>query len=161
MSYRMSINLVKSIDEFDPYPDLPEQHAFLNHDDFPFILPIAEPGDSLEGGARKLYGRADAIRVVELAQCEDWKQQKLQLPSIDWDRNYINVSQGRMKTCCQRATDIDIIWNFKGATPENAACISSNRPSVLPLVRAVQKLSITFARLPDKVNSNLSETESL
>ena len=52
-----------------------------------------------------------------------------------------------LKTFSQRAAAMDIIWQREGTTPENAAWLTSFVPHMMPLVKAVSKLSTAEVHL--------------
>ena len=148
---------------------LPGRYALVTCGEFPFVLPLPIEEDDLETTARKACSLADAIRdgcritltsevasfrrkhnaeafakermsVAELAQYEEWKEQRACLPEFDWLVNQTPVPSNAEKTFSQRAAAIDLIWQRQGTTPENAAWLTANIPTILPLVKAVTKL---------------------
>ncbi|KAJ6093487.1 hypothetical protein N7486_008776 [Penicillium sp. IBT 16267x] len=114
---------------------------------------------------------AEAIAIgrmkdIELEQYEKWKGGKVQLPSIDWDRDRSHVDENGRKTFSQRATAMNIIWNIQCAAPENAVWVSLHRPTVLPLLKAVTKLLAVqmsvISDTPSKLSgSGLAEIQTL
>ncbi|PWY91376.1 hypothetical protein BO94DRAFT_533510 [Aspergillus sclerotioniger CBS 115572] len=67
----------------------------------------------------------------------------MRLPEFDWEENVAPVPQGAqsLKKFTQRAEAMDIIFDHQGATPEHASWLTSNMAIVLPLVKAVTKVS--------------------
>ncbi|KAJ6028757.1 hypothetical protein N7540_004333 [Penicillium herquei] len=154
----------------------PDQHALLALQEFPFMLPIPKSEDTLESTARKLGSLAIAIRNggsllltngsgstpqrhkaedfakermtdTELAQYNEWKQNKLSLPHINWQANRSPVEAANSKTFSPRAMAMNVIWGCQAAVPENAVWLCNNLPSILPLVKAVTKLLSAQAHL--------------
>lgn len=72
-------------------------------------------------------------------------------PAFDWDANVAPVPTGAhsRKKFAQRAAAMDIIWGHEGATPEHAAWLTFHRPSVLPLVKAVTKVTNLTRHMKD------------
>ncbi|KAJ5108335.1 hypothetical protein N7456_005010 [Penicillium angulare] len=161
-----------------------EQLALLTSNALPFFLPIPERNDDLEATAKKLHGLADAIQSggklslmggtastphrhdteafakermteVERAQYEEWKHQKLILPSINWDTERLAVPPAGEHTFTQRAMAMDIIWNHQGASPENATWLTHHIPNIMPLIKAVTK--VLSARQHLEVHDPLSK----
>ncbi|KAJ5155399.1 hypothetical protein N7492_008202 [Penicillium capsulatum] len=147
----------------------PQQLALLSRNEFPFRLQLPKPEDNMMTTVRKLQTLAGVVdaghslsltagvasnmherkieafakeRMVdtELAQYEEWKQNKFELPEINWVANVSPVGPDSQKTFTQRAAAIDLIWQQQGTTPENAAWLTTNIPAMLPLVKAVTKL---------------------
>ncbi|KAJ5584573.1 uncharacterized protein N7459_004373 [Penicillium hispanicum] len=162
-------NTDQMVPEHDNCSDVPEQMAVVNCDEFPFVLPIPRETDDLEVTVRKLNGLAGVVRTgqrlvlttgvasnprrhnaeafakermtaMELAQYEEWKEQKSHLPDFDWTVNQVPVPPGGLNTFSQRAAAMDILWQRQGATPENAAWLNANIPRMMPLVKAITKL---------------------
>lgn len=150
-------------------PVTPQQLALLTRNEFPFRLQLPKAEDDLETTVRKLETLSGVLAAghslsltagvasniherkaeafakermvdIELAQYEAWKQNKFELPEINWVKNVASVSPESRKTFTQRATAIDVIWGQQGTTPENAAWLTTNIPAMLPLVKAVTKL---------------------
>lgn len=156
--------------------DFQNQLAVPTGTEFPFVLPVPREEDDLEATARKLRGLADMVTagrslalaageasskprrnaeafakermtVIELAQYEEWKQQKFPLPEFDWTANRVPVVANNLKTFSQRAAAMNIIWQRDDATPENAAWLTNFVPRMAPLLKAVTKLSTAEAHL--------------
>ncbi|KAL2813222.1 hypothetical protein BJX63DRAFT_432037 [Aspergillus granulosus] len=70
-------------------------------------------------------------------------QNSFRLPEFNWEQNVSPVPQGAqsLKKFTQRAAAMDIIFRHQGATPENAAWLTFNMVPVLPLVKAVTRIS--------------------
>ncbi|KAJ0427032.1 hypothetical protein BJY00DRAFT_307016 [Aspergillus carlsbadensis] len=65
------------------------------------------------------------------------------LPDFNWEQNVAPVPEGAQssKRFTQRAAAMDIVFGHQGTTPENAAWLTFNMASLLPLVKAVTKIS--------------------
>ncbi|RAK71408.1 uncharacterized protein BO72DRAFT_392096 [Aspergillus fijiensis CBS 313.89] len=86
----------------------------------------------------------------EILLYEAWKARKADpnvegslLPSFDWIANVAPVPQGAhsLKKLTKRAAAMDVVFDHQGATPENAAWLTSRMPATLPLVKAVARIS--------------------
>ncbi|OJJ67939.1 hypothetical protein ASPBRDRAFT_33785 [Aspergillus brasiliensis CBS 101740] len=67
----------------------------------------------------------------------------MQLPYFNWEQNVAPVPQGAqsMKKFTQRAAAMDVVFGHRGATPENASWLTSHMVFMLPLVKAVTKVT--------------------
>jgi hypothetical protein len=70
-------------------------------------------------------------------------QKWFRLPDFNWEQNVAPVPEGAqsLKRFTQRAAAMDIVFRHQGATPENAAWLTFNMAPLLPLVKAVTKIS--------------------
>ncbi|KKK24462.1 hypothetical protein ARAM_005532 [Aspergillus rambellii] len=70
-------------------------------------------------------------------------EQTFNLPEFDWDKNRAPVPQGQqsMKKFTQRATAMDIVFGYQGATPEHASWLTLSMPEMLPLIKVVAKIN--------------------
>lgn len=84
----------------------------------------------------------ERMSAVELGLYEEWQNNSLQLPEFNWAQNVIPVPPDAhaLKTFLQRAAAMDIIWDYQGASAENAAWLASHMAALLPLVKAVTKV---------------------
>lgn len=153
-----------------PPTDPPQQPlALLTSSEFPFVMPIPTSSDDLEATATKLQGLASALssgrglalttgsrasphsheieafakeRMVdpESAQYEQWKAGQLDLPQLDLATHRTVVQPEALSTFTQRAEAINVIYKCRGVDPENAAWVSTNIPTLMPLVKAVGKI---------------------
>jgi hypothetical protein len=71
---------------------------------------------------------------------EMWKAGIIVLPHFDWDSNQSPLPPNSEKTFDQRAVAMNIIWGRQDATPENAVWLTNNLSTLLPLVKAINKL---------------------
>ncbi|KAL2812234.1 hypothetical protein BDW59DRAFT_155339 [Aspergillus cavernicola] len=71
------------------------------------------------------------------------KQKGFRVPEFDWVANVAPIPGGpkSVKKFAQRAAAMDIVFGHQGATPENAAWLTFNMLTLLPLVTAVNKVS--------------------
>ncbi|KAB8236091.1 uncharacterized protein BDW43DRAFT_20433 [Aspergillus alliaceus] len=71
------------------------------------------------------------------------KHKPLVIPEFDWDKNKTSVPTGAhsVRKFTQRAAAMDIVWGHQGATPEHASWLTFNMPSMLPLIKAITKIS--------------------
>ncbi|KAA8641903.1 hypothetical protein EYZ11_002169 [Aspergillus tanneri] len=67
----------------------------------------------------------------------------MKLPDFDWDKNVAPVPQGSrsLKKFKQRAEAMAQIWDHQGVKPEHASWLTFNMTALLPLVKAVTKIS--------------------
>ncbi|KAK1144487.1 hypothetical protein N8T08_005360 [Aspergillus melleus] len=67
----------------------------------------------------------------------------MRLPDFNWDKWVAPLPNGAqsLNRFRQRAEAMDRIWGHRGATPENASWLTFHLPSMLPLVKAVTKVS--------------------
>ncbi|PYH95305.1 hypothetical protein BO71DRAFT_449450 [Aspergillus ellipticus CBS 707.79] len=100
----------------------------------------------------------ESLTTMELEQYESWKRmteshgnmhsgesrgETMKLPGFNWETNLAPVPQGAqsMKKFTKRAAAMDIVFGHQGATPEHAAWLTSNMIFILPLIKAVTKVS--------------------
>lgn len=151
-------------------PHNPQQLAHLTSSEFPFVLPIPAADDGLEATAAKLRALADAISggggglsltngpkpishwqeiesfakermlEVEWHRYQEWKEEKIALPEVDWATSRIRVMPESANSFAHRAEAINIIYRCRGVEPENAAWVSNNIPRLVPLIKAVCKV---------------------
>jgi hypothetical protein len=88
------------------------------------------------------------------------------LPDFNWDWNVSSVPEGAqsLKKFTQRAAAMDIVFGHQGAAPENAVWLTYNMAPLLPLVKAVTKISNMERHLEENRSRNapsqrLSEME--
>ncbi|PLB53765.1 hypothetical protein P170DRAFT_451772 [Aspergillus steynii IBT 23096] len=95
------------------------------------------------------------LTPYELQQYEHWRKSRdshdngcykndtMKLPDINWEENVAPVPNGAqsLKKFRQRAEAMDRIWGYQGATPEHASWLTYHLTSMLPLVKAVTKIS--------------------
>ena len=147
---------------------LPENMARLVFKDLPFLIPLPTATDDLETAARKMDAIANIItqggrlelnvwpdsiilrhdsegfgkqsmNTTELLAFDAWQYGNVPVPAFDWTCT-MPVTEDSRKTCQDRAAAMDIIWQHRGATPGNAAWLSTKMSAVLPLVKAVEKV---------------------
>lgn len=94
----------------------------------------------------------------ELELYENWREQKLDLPNIDWIANRFTVSPISPKHR-KYARAMDIIWDHEGAVPENFAWLCERKAAYLPLVKAVMKLMAATERFGDPAIAHLNGRE--
>ncbi|KAE8354804.1 hypothetical protein BDV28DRAFT_130175 [Aspergillus coremiiformis] len=65
------------------------------------------------------------------------------IPEFNWNENTAPVPTGALsvRKFTQRAAAMDIVWGHQGATPEHASWLTFNMPSMLPLIKAINKIS--------------------
>lgn len=148
----------------------PSDHlAQLSWNELPIFMAIPTAEDSLDDTARKLYSLADAVangrslalsanqsslptrqtaesfakeRMLpqEKEYYEMWKAGTIFLPHFNWNSNQCPLPPNSEKTFDQRAAAMNIIWGRQDATPENAVWLTNNLSTLLPLVKAINKL---------------------
>ncbi|KAB8221852.1 hypothetical protein BDV33DRAFT_229942 [Aspergillus novoparasiticus] len=71
------------------------------------------------------------------------QQKPLNIPEFNWDENKAPVPTGAnsVRKFTQRAAVMDMIWGHQGATPEHASWLTFNMPVMLPLIKAITKVS--------------------
>ncbi|KAJ5924312.1 hypothetical protein N7466_008499 [Penicillium verhagenii] len=83
------------------------------------------------------------MNPAEQAAYWQWKLKKVKLPVIDWVENSLDFyGRDSKRTFTLLATAIDLIWDIRGTTLQNACWISHHKPEVMDLVMAVKKLLI-------------------
>ncbi|KAJ5103982.1 hypothetical protein N7532_004511 [Penicillium argentinense] len=155
----------------------PDRLAALIWDRFPFFMAVPSDDDDLDATARKVRTLADAVAngceitlspaqdtlpgrrdvedfakermlAVEREHYELWKKGAIQLPPFDWDANKLQLHKNQKpENFYGRMAAMDIIWNHQGTTPENVIWLSNNIRSMLPLVKAVEKMLGAHAHL--------------
>ncbi|KAL2844761.1 hypothetical protein BJY01DRAFT_214785 [Aspergillus pseudoustus] len=90
-------------------------------------------------------------------------QTRFRLPAFNWEANIAPVPQGAQssKKFAQRAAAMDIVFGHQGATPENAAWLTYNLVPILPLVKAVTKISNMERHFRENKNKNTSSVQGL
>ncbi|GCB24208.1 hypothetical protein AAWM_07093 [Aspergillus awamori] len=75
--------------------------------------------------------------------CGEEDRNGMKLPYFDWEQNVAPVPQGAqsLKRFTQRAAAMDVVFGHQGATPENASWLTSHMIFMLPLVKAVTKIT--------------------
>ncbi|RJE22675.1 hypothetical protein PHISCL_04978 [Aspergillus sclerotialis] len=78
----------------------------------------------------------------ELESYTDWKTRTTPVPPFDWEHNKTPIPTGAQseKKFTRRAEAMDVVWGYKGATPEHASWLTFNMPGTLPLVKAVSRV---------------------
>lgn len=73
----------------------------------------------------------------------DNNEEIMQLPDFNWEKHVAPVPNGAqsLRKFRQRAEAMDQIWGHRGATPEHASWLTYHLTSMLPLVKAVTKIS--------------------
>ncbi|KAE8146508.1 hypothetical protein BDV25DRAFT_162325 [Aspergillus avenaceus] len=79
----------------------------------------------------------------------------MKLPEFNWDENKAPVPSGAqsVKKFTQRAAAMDVVWGHQGATAEHAAWLTFNMVHILPLIKAITKLS--------NIQKHIKETDPL
>jgi hypothetical protein len=67
----------------------------------------------------------------------------LEIPEFNWDENKAPVPTGAQsaRKFTQRAAAMDVVWGHHGATAEHASWLTFNMASMLPLIKALTKIS--------------------
>jgi hypothetical protein len=149
-------------------PILPKNTARLTWGDLPFLIPLPTVHDGLEATARKMQAIATIVGAggrlelntwphsiivrhdaearakqtmtdSELTAFDDWQYGNVPLPAFDWTCTE-SVRKDCFRRFQERAAAMDVIWERKGATPENAVWLSMRMQDIIPLVRAVEKV---------------------
>lgn len=110
---------------------------------------------------------AEAIAVsqmppIELESYSNWKSKTTSVPSFDWENNKSSVPTGAQsqKKFSRRAAAMDVVWGYKGATPEHASWLTSNMVAILPLVKAVGRVLIAQEHYRDDPMMKLGPMEA-
>ena len=71
------------------------------------------------------------------------QQKPMDVPEFDWNENKAPVPTGAhsVRKFTQRAAAMDMVWGHEGATPEHASWLTFNMPVMLPLIKAITKVS--------------------
>jgi hypothetical protein len=152
-------------------PMHPENMARLTSGEFPFLIPLPTVNDGLEATARKMQAIANIISAggrleltfwpqsiiskynaearakegmneVELAAFNKWQYEDFAAPEFDWTSTNPTPAE-TLQSLEARAAAMDVIWGHKEptATSGNAAWLSSKMQHMLPLVKAIEKVT--------------------
>ncbi|KAL3452910.1 hypothetical protein BJX65DRAFT_157348 [Aspergillus insuetus] len=93
-----------------------------------------------------------------ISQGASTSQGWFRLPDFNWDWNVCSVPEGAqsLKKFTQRAAAMDIVFGHQGATPENTVWLTYNMALLLPLVKAVTKISNMERHFQENRSKNAS-----
>ncbi|KAF7588359.1 hypothetical protein BBP40_005788 [Aspergillus hancockii] len=79
-------------------------------------------------------------------------QETLKIPEFNWAENKALVPTGAqsVRRFTQRAAAMDVVWGHHGATAEHASWLTFNMAHMLPLIKAITKISNIQKHIQDQ-----------